>query len=114
MVKSCRERQDYIIVQCVCNFSLIDLILFGRWVMDFKLDTLKFARLKTAYSYFAVTSILSSPELSDARISWAKSVILVTVIDDFFDIVGSMEELVNLVQIVDKYNIPSYLTDGFI
>ena len=77
--------------------------------MEFKLDKLKFARQKTTYAYFAAASTLSSPELSHARISWAKNVILITVIDDFFDVVGSMDEMVNFVEIVDKYSIHSYL-----
>lgn len=70
-----------------------------------RLDQLKFARQKTAYCYFSVAATLSSPELSDARISWAKSSILTTVIDDFFDVGGSMDELANLIQCVEKYNI---------
>ncbi|XP_071706508.1 ent-kaurene synthase 2, chloroplastic-like [Rutidosis leptorrhynchoides] len=75
------------------------------WVVDNKLDKLKFARQKTAYCYFSVAATLSSPELSNARISWAKSSILTTVIDDFFDIGGSMDELANLIQCVEKWNI---------
>ena len=36
----------------------------------------------------------------------AKNGVLTTVIDDFFDIVCSEEELVNLVQLVEKYVFP--------
>ena len=72
-------------------------------MVENKLDQLKFARQKTAYCYFSVAATLSSPELSDARISWAKSSILTTVIDDFFDVGGSMDELANLIQCVEKY-----------
>ncbi|KVH97311.1 Terpene synthase, metal-binding domain-containing protein [Cynara cardunculus var. scolymus] len=64
-----------------------------RWVVENRLDKLKFARQKTAYCYFSAASTLSSPELSDARISWAKNGILTTVVDDFFDVGGSMDEL---------------------
>lgn len=71
--------------------------------MENRLDKLKFARQKTAYCYFSAASFLSSPDLSDARISWAKSSILTTVIDDFFDVGGSMDELVNFVHIIEKY-----------
>ncbi|WOL15862.1 Terpene synthase, metal-binding domain-containing protein [Canna indica] len=31
--------------------------------------------------------------MSDARISWAKNGILITVVDDFFDVGGSREDL---------------------
>ncbi|KAI3719553.1 hypothetical protein L6452_20455 [Arctium lappa] len=76
-----------------------------RWVVENRLDKLKFARQKTAYCYFSAASTLSSPELSDARISWAKNAILVGVVDDFFDVGGSMDELVNLIQSVEKWNV---------
>lgn len=76
-----------------------------RWAVENKLDKLKFARQRTDYCYFSAASTLSSPELSDARISWAKSSILTTVVDDFFDVGGSMDELVNLIQSVEKWNI---------
>ncbi|MFS8027330.1 putative ent-kaurene synthase [Helianthus anomalus] len=76
-----------------------------RWVVDNKLDQLKFARQKTAYCYFSVAATLSSPELSDARISWAKNGILTTVVDDFFDVGGTIDELANLIQCVEKWNV---------
>jgi ent-kaurene synthase len=43
------------------------------------------------------------PELSDARISWAKNGVLTTVVDDFFDVGSSQEEQENLIQLVEKY-----------
>ncbi|KAK1425273.1 hypothetical protein QVD17_20623 [Tagetes erecta] len=76
-----------------------------RWVVENKLDQLKFARQKTAYCYFSVAAMLSSPELSDARISWAKNGILTTVVDDFFDVGGTIDELANLIQCVEKWNV---------
>ncbi|CAB4278153.1 unnamed protein product [Prunus armeniaca] len=54
--------------------------------------------LKSSYSLFP-------PELSDARMSWAKSAFLTTVVDDFFDIGGLAEELVNLIQLVEKWDV---------
>ncbi|KAD4982752.1 hypothetical protein E3N88_19423 [Mikania micrantha] len=76
-----------------------------RWVVDNKLDQLKFARQKTAYCYFSVAAALSSPDLSDARISWAKNGILTTVVDDFFDVGGTIDELTNLIHCVEKWNV---------
>ncbi|XP_071709189.1 ent-kaurene synthase 2, chloroplastic-like [Rutidosis leptorrhynchoides] len=75
------------------------------WVVDYKLDKLKFARQKTAYCYFCSAVTLASPELSDARIAFAKSSILSTVIDDFFDVVGSIDEIENFIQCVQKWNV---------
>ncbi|XP_042756891.1 ent-kaurene synthase 1, chloroplastic isoform X1 [Lactuca sativa] len=94
--------QDFNECQSIYCEELKDL---ERWVVENRLDKLKFARQKTAYCYFSAASFLSSPDLSDARISWAKSSILTTVIDDFFDVGGSMDELVNFVHIIEKWNV---------
>lgn len=67
------------------------------------MDKLKFARQKAAYCFFSAAATFFPPELSDARMSWAKNGILTTVVDDFFDIGGSTEELLNLIQLVEKY-----------
>ncbi|XWS27629.1 hypothetical protein CRYUN_Cryun26dG0134000 [Craigia yunnanensis] len=81
-----------------------------RWVQEKRLDKLKFARQKLAYCYFSAAATIFSPELSDARISWAKNGVLTTVVDDFFDVGGSEDELLNLIQLVEKYSLfPLYL-----
>lgn len=67
------------------------------------MDKLKFARQKLAYCYFSAAATLFASELSDARISWAKNGVLTTVVDDFFDVGGSEEELLNLIQLMEKY-----------
>ncbi|XP_060970207.1 ent-kaurene synthase TSP4, chloroplastic isoform X1 [Cannabis sativa] len=82
-----------------------ELKTLSRWVVENRLDKLKFARQKLAYCYFSAAATLSSPELSDARISWAKNGVLTTVVDDFFDVGGSEEELVNLIQLLEKWDV---------
>ncbi|WJX34407.1 Dysferlin [Trifolium repens] len=49
--------------------------------------------------------ISGCPELSDARISWAKNGVLTTVVDDFFDVGSSQEEQENLIQLVEKWDV---------
>ncbi|KAK9271287.1 hypothetical protein L1049_026877 [Liquidambar formosana] len=68
------------------------------------LDHLKFARQKMTYAYFSIASVLFSPEFSDARISWAKNSVLVTLVDDLFDVGGSREELLNIMELVEKWD----------
>lgn len=85
-----------------------DISYTCSWVIESSLDKLKFARQKTAYCYFSAAATLFSPELSDARMAWAKNGILTTVVDDFFDVGGSIEELLNLIQLVEKYPSPLY------
>ncbi|KAL0306082.1 UNVERIFIED_CONTAM: Ent-kaurene synthase TSP4, chloroplastic [Sesamum radiatum] len=74
-----------------------------RWVAENRLDELKFARRKSAYCYFSAAATFFAPELSDARMSWAQNGVLTTVVDDFFDVGGSMEELKNLIHLVEAY-----------
>ncbi|KAH6777165.1 Terpenoid cyclases/Protein prenyltransferases superfamily protein [Perilla frutescens var. frutescens] len=72
-----------------------------RWVIENRLDELKFARSKSAYCYFSAAATFFAPELSDARMAWAKNGILTTVVDDFFDVGGSVEELKDLIRLVE-------------
>lgn len=74
-----------------------------RWIVGNRLQELKFARQKLAYCYFSGAATLFTPELSDARVSWAKGGVLTTVIDDFFDVGASKEEMENLIHLVEKY-----------
>ncbi|KAJ6817447.1 putative ent-kaur-16-ene synthase, chloroplastic isoform X1 [Iris pallida] len=74
------------------------------WVKANKLDQLDFSRQKQAYCYFSAAATLFPPEMSDARICWAKNSVLTTVVDDFFDIGGTKEELVNFVTLVKKWD----------
>lgn len=69
-----------------------------------RLDQLQFARQKLTYCYLSAAATVFPPELSGARLSWAKNSVLVTVADDFFDVGGSKEELENLVALVEKYD----------
>lgn len=71
---------------------------------DSRLDQLPFARQKLAYFYLSAAGTIFSPELSDARIFWALNGVLTTVVDDFFDVGGSKEELENLVALVEMYD----------
>ncbi|XP_044468247.1 ent-kaurene synthase, chloroplastic isoform X3 [Mangifera indica] len=93
---------DFNICQSIHQEELKNL---ERWVAQYRLDKLKFARQKLPYCYFSGAATLFSPELSDARISWAKNGVLTTVVDDFFDVGGSIDELENLVQLVKKWNV---------
>jgi len=61
-----------------------------------------FAREKTIYSYFAVASSVSFPCDSDVRLIVAKSTVLVTIADDFFDMEGSLKELEILTKAIQR------------
>ncbi|KAK4491864.1 hypothetical protein RD792_002643 [Penstemon davidsonii] len=87
------------------NLHREELKELERWVIENRLDELKFARSKSAYCYFSAAATLFSPDLSDARMSWAKNGVLTTVVDDFFDVGGSVDELKNLIQLVEEWDV---------
>ena len=95
-------RHPLIVIQTLmCDVSLN----VHRWAKENKLDQLTFARQKVAYCYLAASATVLSHDASEARMSCAKNGILTTLVDDFFDIGGSREELLNLVSLVEKYDL---------
>ncbi|KAI5011335.1 hypothetical protein ZWY2020_013472 [Hordeum vulgare] len=93
--------EDFTFSQSIYQDELLHL---DRWVKQNRLDQLQFARQKLTYCYLSAAATIFPPELSDARISWAKNGVLTTVVDDFFDVGGSKEELENLIALVEKWD----------
>ncbi|KAJ7964629.1 Terpene synthase [Quillaja saponaria] len=93
--------QDFNACQATHQKELEQLKL---WVKDYKLDKIEYARHKVSYACFSVASIIFSVEYSEARISWAKNTVLTTVVDDFCDVGASSEEILNLVELVEKWD----------
>ncbi|XP_068654436.1 ent-kaurene synthase, chloroplastic isoform X2 [Aristolochia californica] len=75
-----------------------------RWFRETRLDQLQFARQKLTYCFFSAAATLFPPEVSDARMAWAQNGILTTVVDDFFDVGGCREEMINLIELVEKWD----------
>ncbi|GMH02876.1 hypothetical protein Nepgr_004715 [Nepenthes gracilis] len=75
------------------------------WLIENRLDQLAFCRQRLGYCYFSAAATIFSPELADVRMSWTKNGVLTTVIDDFFDIGGSSEEQLNLISLVEQWDI---------
>lgn len=61
-------------------------------------------RQNLAYFLLSAAGCMYSPELSEARTLCAKNGALITVVDDFFDVGGSKEELENLIMLVELYD----------
>ncbi|KAF8772410.1 hypothetical protein HU200_005815 [Digitaria exilis] len=81
------------------------------WVKEVRLDELEFARVLPLQVLFSAAATMFPSELSEARLAWSKNSILTTAMDDLFDIVGSREELENLVALVDRWD--AYQDVGF-
>ncbi|XP_055961652.1 ent-kaur-16-ene synthase, chloroplastic-like isoform X2 [Mercurialis annua] len=92
--------QQYNMCQSLYQKEYQDL---ERWVKICRFEELNFARVMLLNCYYTNSAILCAPELADARLSITKNCVLATVVDDFFDVVGSNEELENLVQLVQRW-----------
>ncbi|TKY71659.1 S-linalool synthase [Spatholobus suberectus] len=77
-----------------------------RWAEDCGISNMGFGREKTSYCYFAIAAATSSwlPHDSYIRMLVAKSAIIITVADDFFDMIGSISELEILTDAVGKWD----------
>ncbi|NP_001389352.1 ent-kaurene synthase-like 3 [Oryza sativa Japonica Group] len=105
----CQTAQDLVALGAR-NFSTTQSIYqdelerIDSWVKENRLHELKFARQKSAYFYLSAAGTVFDPEMSDARIWWAINGVLTTVVDDFFDVGGSREELENLISLVEMWD----------
>ncbi|XP_059660928.1 (E,E)-geranyllinalool synthase-like [Cornus florida] len=75
-----------------------------RWSKEWGLSEMGFGREKTTYCYFAIAASISLPHNSPIRMLVAKSAILITVADDFYDMEGSMNELQRLTGAVQRWD----------
>ncbi|KAK4276059.1 hypothetical protein QN277_019049 [Acacia crassicarpa] len=78
-----------------------------RWFMESGMEKLNFPVSKTSvvYSFLSAAATLPSPEHGEARLAWAKHGLLTSVFDNFFDVWSNEEEQINLVKLVEKWDI---------
>nr|APG42602.1 kaurene synthase-like 1 [Salvia divinorum] len=93
-------RKDFNICQAQHQKELQQL---QRWYADRRLDTLKYGRDVVRVSNFLTSAIIGDPELSDVRLVFAKHIVLVTRIDDFFDHAGSREDSYKILELVKEW-----------
>ncbi|XP_054793733.1 terpene synthase 6, chloroplastic-like isoform X1 [Prosopis cineraria] len=84
-----------------------ELDLFNKWFMESGMEKLHFpiSKTKAAYSFLTVAATLTSPEHREARLAWAKQSLLGCVVDDFYDVWGTEEEHINLIQLMEKWDV---------
>ncbi|KAH7545954.1 hypothetical protein FEM48_Zijuj01G0149000 [Ziziphus jujuba var. spinosa] len=94
-------KQNYEFRQSIYKKELQEL---KRWSKDWGLNDMGFGREKTMYCYFAIAASFSLPYDSDVRMIVAKSAILITVADDFFDMEGSLSDLETLLDSIERWD----------
>ncbi|WCJ26984.1 terpene synthase 04 [Euphorbia peplus] len=86
------------------SIYLDELQELKRWSKSMGLTEMGFGREKTTYCYFAVSASTSLPQDSDVRLMVAKSAIIITVADDFYDMEGSLYDLNLLTFAIQRWN----------
>nr|UVC58054.1 KSL6 protein [Isodon rubescens] len=90
-----------------------ELQIMERWLEDCRLDKVS-GRNAVLVSYFLNANNFPDPRLSEARLAYAKTVTLITFLDDFFDHHGSREDSLLIMELINKWTEPltvSYPSD---
>nr|XP_043610705.1 (E,E)-geranyllinalool synthase [Erigeron canadensis] len=93
--------ENYAFRQVIYQNELQEL---KRWSKKWGLSEMGFGREKTMYCYFAVAASTSLPHDTIIRMLVAKSAILITVADDFFDMEGTIQELHLLIEAIHRWD----------
>ncbi|XP_052179007.1 probable terpene synthase 12 [Diospyros lotus] len=96
---------DFNIVQSRQQRELQEM---SRWWDDTGLaKKLSFARNRLTECFFWVVGMVSEPQLGDCRKGLTKVAALITVIDDIYDVYGSLDELQLFTNAVERWDINS-------
>ncbi|KAJ6402040.1 hypothetical protein OIU84_014168 [Salix udensis] len=93
--------QNYEVRQTIYRSELEELT---RWSKSWGLSGMGFGREKTAYCYFAVAASTPVPHDYEIRMMVAKSGIVITVADDFYDMEGSLDDLEKITDAVQRWD----------
>ncbi|XP_047164411.1 (E,E)-geranyllinalool synthase [Vigna umbellata] len=93
--------QNYEFKQSIFIHELEELT---RWVKDYGVTKMGFGREKTTYCYYSIAAATTYPNHSYVRTLVAKSAILITIVDDFFDKEGSLRDLKHFTNAIIRWD----------
>ncbi|XP_020549885.1 cis-abienol synthase, chloroplastic-like [Sesamum indicum] len=82
-----------------------------RWCAECRLDRLNQGRKALQVCYFLSAAVIVDRELSTARMSYAQVIVLLTCLDDYFDLYGSREEALRIIELVRNWNMQPAKTE---
>nr|UPQ49779.1 ent-kaurene synthase [Azolla filiculoides] len=94
-------KADYNLCQSYHKKELKEIL---SWNKLCQFDKLNFARQKPIECYFSASATLFAPEFSRARVVWTTTCILTTLIDDYFDVKGALDELVLFYDAIQRWD----------
>nr|UPQ49788.1 ent-isopimara 8,15 diene synthase [Vittaria appalachiana] len=91
-----------------CQFLLQkEMAHILKWNEKCGFDKLIFARQNPIGCFFSIAATLFEPEYMHARITWAKMSILITLIDDLYDVHGSLHDLAKFTSMIERWDLES-------
>ncbi|KAE7995497.1 hypothetical protein FH972_000281 [Carpinus fangiana] len=95
-------KMDFNMVQSMHQKEIVQI---SKWWADLGLSKeLKFARNQPLKWYICSVVCLTDPDMSDERVELTKPISLVYIIDDIFDVYGTIEELTLFTEAVNKWD----------
>ncbi|XP_059439321.1 (3S,6E)-nerolidol synthase 1-like [Corylus avellana] len=95
-------KMDFNMVQSMHQKEIVQI---SKWWTDVGLsEELKFARDQPLKWYTVSMACLTDPDMSDERVELTKPISLIYIIDDIFDVYGSLEELTLFTEAVNKWD----------
>ncbi|KAG7964043.1 hypothetical protein I3843_09G148700 [Carya illinoinensis] len=95
-------KMDFNMTQSVHQKEIAQI---SKWWGDLGLDKeLKFARNQPLKWYICSMVCLVDPDLSDERVELTKPISLIYIIDDIFDVHGTLEELTLFTEVINKWD----------
>lgn len=81
----------------------------GRWWTELGLaNELKYARNQPLKWYIWSLACLTDPTLSEERVEFTKPISFIYLIDDIFDVYGTLDELTLFTEVVSRYYCMSF------
>ncbi|KAK7836596.1 (3S,6E)-nerolidol synthase 2, chloroplastic/mitochondrial [Quercus suber] len=95
-------KMDFNVVQSKYQKEIVQI---SKWWSDLGLaEELEFARDQPLKWYICSMACLTDPELSDQRIDLTKPISFIYIIDDIFDVHGTLEELTLFTEAINKWD----------
>ncbi|KAL6333747.1 hypothetical protein AAG906_028933 [Vitis piasezkii] len=101
-------KADFIMVQSIHQQELLQI---SKWWQDLGLaEELKFARDQPLKWYMWPMAVLPDPSLSEQRVELTKPISMIYIIDDIFDVYGTLDELTLFTEAVNRWDIAAFET----
>ncbi|RVW13889.1 (3S,6E)-nerolidol synthase 1 [Vitis vinifera] len=106
-----------IIRACQADFNMVqsihqqELLQISKWWQDLGLaEELKFARDQPLKWHMWPMAVLPDPSLSEQRVELTKPISMIYIIDDIFDVHGTLDELTLFTEAVNRWDIAAFET----